>query len=125
MSHYFDVEPAVGEMLMAEVLILNSPWWRNDWPESMRNEAWVVAVNCNDLFFGAADAQEVRHDEIEDLYTMWTQDKRLGHLAWCVKKRKVWPWPKSRALFDGSRWLLTDLIKKPADVHSLEGKQHV
>jgi hypothetical protein len=87
---YYDENKALAEMLTADMLILNEYWFKDHWPEDARR-SFVIAVNCNDVFAGGADAEEVMYDELENLYDHYKADITWGVAVWCCKKRKCKP----------------------------------
>lgn len=86
-----DQEQVVALLLINEVIFLNTPWWKDDWPEEAKN-ATVMFVNCNDVFaWGCADAETIELHEIESLFDLWEKDSVYGAEIWCILKRKELP----------------------------------
>ena len=84
-------EMKVAHLLINHVLGLNDFWWKDHWPEDAR-QAWAMFVNCNDSFaWATADAEEIVHDEIDELYDMWKRDPHYGPIVWVAKKRNLMP----------------------------------
>lgn len=106
----FDENAALTELLQDDVLFTNCNWWRDDWPEEARR-AVSLFVNCNDVFAGAADAEPLPYDEIQNLYEHWIFDHRWGTAIWCAKQRKQLP---QQSVCDDirriSRWDLDTII---------------
>jgi hypothetical protein len=83
----FTEEYALAALLLAEQVFLNSRWWRNEDKENIS-----VFVNCNDIFaWGCADAEDLPHKDIENLWRMWRKDPSWGTAIWCIQKRKQMP----------------------------------
>ena len=86
----FEDSIALARLLAEEVVFINSYWWRKDWKEEDR-EIISIGVKCNDIFACCADAEELPHGEIENLYKMWIKDPAWGTAVWCIKKRNKLP----------------------------------
>jgi hypothetical protein len=84
-------EEIIAELLRRDILLVNSNWWEKDWSEEQR-DTFALAVICNDFFaYACADAEGVAPSQLDDLWKMHLQDPDSGHLAWCVKRRKMKP----------------------------------
>jgi hypothetical protein len=86
----YEIELALARLLAEGVVFLNNHWWREDWPEDARKST-AIAVNCNDTFHPASDAELVMYTEIADLYRLWEKDPRYGPTVWCMNKRGTQP----------------------------------
>ena len=92
---YEDQEPVIENMLAVllinEVVFINDHWWEKDWSEDAKKSPSINVV-CNDTFgWACADAEEIIHSEIPELYEMWEKDSDFGPLVWCCKKRQQKP----------------------------------
>lgn len=87
-----EAEPQMlAALLAAEVVFLNTHWWKEDWPEEARKTA-ALCVGCSDVFaWACADAEGLLYGEIEDLYDHWRHDPLWGSAVWCAKKRRLMP----------------------------------
>jgi hypothetical protein len=89
----FEEGQALARLLAEEVIFINSHWWEKDWPERAR-KITSLNVNCNDIFaWACADAEEIEHSEIQDLYDLWFADRSWGAAKWCAIKRGQQPQP--------------------------------
>lgn len=89
----FDDAAALAVLLANEEIFLNSYWWEGEWPEAAQKRT-ALCVNCNDVFmWGCADAEDIFHSELRDLYEHWVKDPEWGSAVWCVKRRKLMPQP--------------------------------
>jgi hypothetical protein len=107
-----EAEPTMlAALLTAEILFLNSHWWKADWPEEAR-ETTALCVGCSDIFaWGCADAESLQYNEIEDLYDHWQRDPEWGAAVWCIKKRKAMPQkPVADAIRNKGIWDLDALL---------------
>ena len=58
-----------------------SPW---------REDAVSLHLNCNDVFaWGCADAEDVLHSDLADIYDHFVKDNKWGTAVWCIKRRKM------------------------------------
>ncbi len=89
----FVTEPALAAMLAADVLVLSDFWWRSDLPVDLAGTV-SIAVVCNDVFEGGADAQPLTYPDVESLYRMWRRDPRFGPVAFAAARRNVLPQPR-------------------------------
>jgi len=82
-----DEHVMLAALIMADVVFINSHWWRKDWPQDAQKTT-ALCVDCSDVFlWGAADAEDLLHDEIEGLYDEWLANREWGPSLWCIKKR--------------------------------------
>jgi hypothetical protein len=87
----FDRKIALAHLLINDVIMINTHWYKKDWPVDARNTT-VLAVVCNDVFvWASADAQAICLDDVEVLYRMWKYDPTWGPAAWCIMHRKSLP----------------------------------
>jgi len=92
----FENDKALAHLLINDVVMLNSYWWkrRGDdtrWTED-ESKAIAVAVVCNDVFaWACADAEPLPYDEIETLYKAWRFDPDYGVIKWCCAQRNQKP----------------------------------
>lgn len=72
----FEEQKAIARLLAEDVLIVNTNWWEENWPEDAK-QAFSLSVICNDVFaWGCADAEKIHYDEIQTVYEAW-----LGAIA--------------------------------------------
>ncbi len=105
-----EAEPGMlAALLTAEVVFLNSHWWKSEWPEDARKTT-ALCVNCNDVFaWACADAEGLDYAEIEDLYDHWVRDPSWGAAVWCIKKRGQMPQkPVADKIQAGGIWILEE-----------------
>ncbi len=96
----FEQELALATLLLAEKVFLNSPWWKEAWPEEARKSTCILAA-CNDIFaWGCADAEEVDRMELESLWKHHTADPTWGVVVWCLKKRRMLPQAPVRKIIE-------------------------
>lgn len=93
----FDLELALAILLLNGVLVVNSHWWKSDWPEDSK-ESFAIGVLCNDIFGPGADAEPVLLHEIRDLFDHFVIDPIWGPAVWCVNKRKTPPWERFKEM---------------------------
>ena len=91
LEDYFDVEEALVEMLRKSLVFANGRKYWCDWEGALKPETICLFLNCNDVFaWGCADAEEIAYNEVQELYTMWKNDK-YGDMKWVCKKRNLRP----------------------------------
>jgi hypothetical protein len=107
--NHMEGEDYLKVLLCENVLFINNGHWRKDWPL----DCITIHVICNDIFaWGCADAEDITHGELEDLYNMWKKDDVYGPAAWCIKKRKQMPQkPVEKSIRKAGIWDLEELIK--------------
>lgn len=87
-----EIEYKLSHLLMNHVIFCNNGWWWEEKGISWPKDYITHHVNCNDVFaWGCADAEDITHEEIHGLYTMWLKDPSWGPAIWCIKKRKCKP----------------------------------
>lgn len=108
-----DIETKLAHLLIKGVIFCNNGWWYEKEGIPWKEDAISLHVNCNDVFaWGCADAEDITHDEIHDLYEMWKKDPNYGSAAWCIKKRKQMPQgPLEDIINEEGIWNLKELIK--------------
>ena len=98
----------IAHLLINGVLFCNS-WW---WCEDGRKGYTSLHVNCNDTFVPGADAENIKYNEIAELYRMWRKDPNNGVTAWCMKKRKQKPMSRIyKEMVKERIWDLEELLK--------------
>ena len=109
-ERYFEEDRALAVLFANEVLFVNAPHWRTDWPEEARQFP-VPLVNCNDVFaWGHADGEMLPYAEIENLWTMWRKDSSWGPAVWCIQRRKRVPQkPVEDAIREAGIWNLDSM----------------
>lgn len=75
-------------LLDHDVVFMNTHWNEKDWPEAARQTV-MLAVNCNDFFAPASDAERLPYDEIGNLYALWRDDRKMGQLKWVANQRGI------------------------------------
>lgn len=87
----FEPDIALRYLLSKDILVVNSFWWKKDWPEDAKKMI-SFGVNCSDTFnYACADAEELLYEELEDLYQHVIKDDIWGSTVWCIKKRQRKP----------------------------------
>ena len=120
MEEMFEPEIALAVLLFAQVVFVNDHWWMKDegWPESAC-KVTSLNVNTNDvLYWGCADACEMKHSEIEEVYTYWEKDPSWGTAVWYCKKMNLMPQkPVADSIRKGGIWDIDNmgLQKNPTD----------
>ena len=100
-SESFEIETAIAEMLMDDVLLIGDfIIGGND------THQLTISVLCNDTFaWATADSEPLSYHEVEPLYQMWLEDKMYGPVRWCCLKRKMRPQePLIRVMKEAGRW---------------------
>lgn len=84
-------EKALEILLRDNILFSNEREFLN--PDGTKGGSTVILyVNCNDVFaWACADAEDLPHDEIGNLYKMHKANKRWGATIWCILRRKQKP----------------------------------
>lgn len=69
-------------------------------------EGIVVFVNCNDVFaWGCADAEELPHDEVVNLFMEWHKSNRWGPVRWvCFRRNEKPQAPVARDMKAAGAW---------------------
>lgn len=87
----FDDGAALAILFDEEIVFVNSPWYRTDFPEEARKRANIHVI-CNDIFaWACSDAETLDMADIQDLYNHWLDDRSWGVALWCCKKRGDMP----------------------------------
>ena len=116
----FEDEIALAVLLYSQVVFTNDHWWMKEegWPEDAC-KVTSLNVNTNDvLFWGCADACEMKHSEIEEVYTYWEKDPAWGTAVWYCKKMNLMPQkPVADSIRKGGIWDIDNmgLQKNPTD----------
>lgn len=122
----FEAEVALAVLLLADVVFTNDHWWMKDekyaegpvWPEAAC-KITSLNVNTNDvLMWGCADACEMTHAEIEEVYDYWDKDPSWGTAVWYCKKMNMMPQkPVADSIRKQSIWDIDSmgLEKNPTD----------
>lgn len=59
----------------------------NDWDDNPH-----PAINCNDIFVPAADAECLNEEDVELYFLLCKEFGQKAEAAWCAAKRNVKPW---------------------------------
>ena len=114
----FETEIALAVLLFAQVVFTNDHWWEKEWPERAK-KITSLNVNQNDvLMWGAADAHEMTHSQIEEVYTYWEKDPAWGTAVWYCKEMNMMPQkPVADSIRKGGIWDIDNmgLQKNPTD----------
>lgn len=88
----FEPEMALAWLLVKNVVIINSHWWKKGkWPQEAC-DSFSISVDCSDVFsWASADAEPLFYDDLEDLYDHYAKDSYWGPAIWCIKRRKQLP----------------------------------
>jgi hypothetical protein len=107
------IEYKLAHLILEDVIFCNNGWWYKEEGVNWPKDYITLHVGCNDIFaWGCADAEDITHSEINELYEMYTKDNNLGPAAWCIKKRKQMPQSPVEEQFNKSKiWNLKELIK--------------
>jgi hypothetical protein len=100
----------IAHLLVEGILFTNNGHWDSNWTK----DKTTLHVSCNDLFaWGCADAEDILHSEISELYSMYRKDPIWGASAWCIKKRNLMPQsPVEKKMRESGVWNdLLDEIK--------------
>ena len=114
------------DRMLAHLLLNDVAWTREaftiinkDSQYEHSHDGLTAYVNCNDLFFwGCADAEPLRHEDIKEVFLMWHNDRKWGVLKWCCAKRNVQPQrPIRRDMVKDGAWddAMAGLPKNPDD----------
>lgn len=87
---WFDEESALAQLLEDNILFCNSREYNDLF--GGKGETIVLFVNCNDVFaWGCADAEDIKLEELPNLYRLWLENKRWGSTKWVCQKRNEKP----------------------------------
>lgn len=89
-TKYFNASQALAFLIYKNIVFANSSHWNDELPESQKDN-FSMAVNCNDTFIPAADAEGLNYKELEDLYDHVKKDPVYGADVWVMKKRGMLP----------------------------------
>lgn len=105
-------EQMLAVLLKEDQIILNSFWFKKDWPKEDQ-VLTSVYVLCNDVFFWAcADAEPLPYSEIENLYNHYIKDPVWGVAVWCIKQRKHPPQDRVYACIkEIGDWDIDNIVK--------------
>lgn len=108
-----EIEHKLAHLILENEIFCNNGWWYDEEGIGWKKDSISLHVNCNDVFgWGCADAEDITHDEIHELYKMWKTDPLYGTAAWCIKKRKSMPQsPVEKNIRKAGIWNLEELIK--------------
>lgn len=103
-------EPGMLAVLIANNLIhMNAPWWEKSWPEDAKR-GFYVGLNMNDVFaWGCADSEEIKFDELKDVYMHFEKNPEWGPVIWASKKRRQLP----------QRPVIDMMVKDGVDIEAL------
>lgn len=120
-KEHFNVEEALSLLLLHEQVFLNNNWWKEEWPKDAK-DSFYIGVNCNDVFaWGCADSEELKFNDLKDLFEYWEKDNNWGPVIWCIIKRKEMPQrPVYKRIQEAGIWNLDDLQKQ----HGLEENKY-
>lgn len=111
-AEYDEVEYKLAHLILDDTIFCNNGWWYEKEGKPWQKDRTTLHVNCNDVFYwGCADAENICHGEIGDLYEMWKKDPMWGAAAWCIKKRKQMPQGPVADRMTKAGWDLQELIK--------------
>ena len=107
-----EIDYKLAHLIINNVIFTNNGWFYAKQGIPWKEDAVSLHVNCNDIFaWGGADAEDITHDEIHELYAMWRKDPGYGPAAWCIKKRKMMPQPPvEKSMREAGIWNLEELI---------------
>ncbi len=116
----FEDEIALAILLYAGVIFTNDHWWMKEegWPE---DACKVVSLNVNQndvLMWGCADAHELKHSQIQEVYEYWEKDPHWGTAVWYCKEMNMMPQkPVADSIRKGGIWDIDNmgLAKNPTD----------
>lgn len=108
-----DIEYKLARLIMEGEIFCNNGWWYKEEGKPWQEDAITLHAGCNDIFaWGCADAEDVKHSDITDIYNMWKHDPHWGTAAWCIMKRKCMPQaPVERDFRKSTKWNLDELVK--------------
>lgn len=110
-SYEPEIDGMLKILLLNDVLIVNSFWFKKDWDEEQRRMT-SLSVNCSDVFaWGSADAEEMSYSEIVEVFDHWLKDNKWGPAVWCIKKRLTKPQePVYNEIMKGGMWDLDGIL---------------
>jgi hypothetical protein len=53
-----------------------------------------LVICCNDIFYPAADAEDLPSHKIEEFYNYWKLDHVYGPIKWISEQRNIMPMPQ-------------------------------
>lgn len=84
-------DAALAIMILNEAVFTNAHRTPDDEAGS-RAASTSLYVTCNDVFaWGCSDLEEMRHDQIAEVYDFWERDPRWGTAVWCMIQRRELP----------------------------------
>lgn len=87
----YNVEEILAVLLIENIVFINAPWWKEEWPKDAR-EGITVQVNCSDVFaWGCSDSETCYFKDLEELFILHNENKIWGSTIWSIKKRGMMP----------------------------------
>lgn len=116
---YFDYESSLAALLKEGILFCNDRYFSSNKEGKSEGKTIVLFVIANDIFYPAANAEDLKFDEVPELYYAWTKDKNWGVIKWLSKKRNLQPRSSIRQNMKKDNvwedWL--DKLELPEDLH--------
>ena len=105
---HFDENFAAAWLLTKEIVFVYERHFFHNVkkPQNINGPTIVLFVSCNDVFlWGAADAECVTLDELEELFCECVRFKSYGSARWVCKKRQMKPQePLEKMMKDAGAW---------------------
>jgi hypothetical protein len=84
-------EAALAIMLLNEAVFTNEHRSTRQGADDLKG-ATSLYVTCNDVFaWGCADLEDMRHDQIAEVFGYWEKDPGWGTAVWCMIQRGQMP----------------------------------
>jgi len=118
----FDYNRAVGQLLLNDVLLVNS-----DYQKASSNDDTKLFVVCSDTFaHGGTDSIPLPMREVKNLFLMWFVDPVFGTTIWAAMQRKRKPLPELCDRIDKAGFWLTkwDDFSNPAPTIAFAVKEY-
>jgi hypothetical protein len=81
-------DAALAIMLLNEA-VFSCPHRTTAVGDEVPPEATALFATCNDVFmWGCSDLEEMRHDQIAEVYGFWEKDPTWGTAVWCMIQRR-------------------------------------
>lgn len=111
---YEEYDDILAYFLYHNIIFLNTHWFKEDWPAEAQKTI-ILYVNCNDVFaWGCADAEEIKLNQLKELWKYYKKDRNYGAIVWCIKQANILPQkPMYDLIQKESKFNLDEMNLKP------------
>lgn len=109
--------PALAVLIDADVVFLNTFHWKIDWPTAAQRSI-SLSVICDGVFAAAPppDTEEMRFEDVIDVYKHWRKDPEWGVAFWVAKRRRCPPLkPIRQAIEAAGIWDINEVCDDTAE----------